>query len=100
MRNLERQVGQLARQAERLTNVFPSDTISNPKKECKGIQLRSGKTLENDKEVNKKPAEDDKVNSKEKMAAEDKDQESSKKKEDEPQASKKGKQVMTELPQE
>ncbi|KAL4350364.1 hypothetical protein AHAS_Ahas10G0134600 [Arachis hypogaea] len=74
---------------ERPTNALPIDTISNPKEKCKAIQLRSGKTLENDT-----------TNSEKKVAAEKKDQESSKKKEDEPQASRKGKQVMEEHPQE
>nr|XP_025703679.1 uncharacterized protein LOC112805519 [Arachis hypogaea] len=55
MRNLERQIGQLSKnQAERPTNVFPSDTIPNSKEECKAIQLKSGRTLENDKVDNKK----------------------------------------------
>ncbi|XP_016163231.1 uncharacterized protein LOC107605826 [Arachis ipaensis] len=89
MRNLERQVGQLARQAERPTNVFPSDTILNPKEECKAIQLMSGRTLE-----------DDKVRSKKEVAIEKKDQEELRKKDEEPQASKKGKQVVEEHSQE
>ncbi|QHN82442.1 Retrotransposon gag protein [Arachis hypogaea] len=54
MKNLERQVGQLAKQAERPTNVLPSDTISNPKdkgkatkwEECKAIIVGSEKTRE------------------------------------------------------
>ncbi|XP_016168619.1 GATA zinc finger domain-containing protein 14-like [Arachis ipaensis] len=83
LRNLERQIGQLSKQPERPTNTFPSDTISNPKEECKAIQLRSGRTLE-----------DDKVDSE--VAIEDKDKEEPKKKEEEPQVSKKEKQVMEE----
>ncbi|KAL4343715.1 hypothetical protein AHAS_Ahas11G0106100 [Arachis hypogaea] len=53
MRNLERQIGQLSKQtvAERAPNALPSDTIPNPKEECKVIQLRSGRTLVNDKEA-------------------------------------------------
>nr|XP_025685123.1 myb-like protein AA [Arachis hypogaea] len=51
MKNLERQVGQLAKQAERPTNVLPSDTITNPREECKVVQLRSGKIV--GREVNK-----------------------------------------------
>ncbi|XP_016185558.1 uncharacterized protein LOC107627219 [Arachis ipaensis] len=51
MRNLERQVGQLAKQDERPTNVLPSDTIPNPGEECKAVQLRSGKIA--GREVNK-----------------------------------------------
>ncbi|RYR25669.1 hypothetical protein Ahy_B02g059576 isoform A [Arachis hypogaea] len=54
MKNLERQLGQLAKQAERPTNVLPNDTISNPRnigkaikwEECKAITLRSGKKVE------------------------------------------------------
>ncbi|XP_015932370.1 uncharacterized protein LOC107458663 [Arachis duranensis] len=45
MRNIERQVGQLAKQAERPTNILPSDTIPNPREECKSLQLRSGKVI-------------------------------------------------------
>ncbi|KAL4315758.1 hypothetical protein AHAS_Ahas15G0217100 [Arachis hypogaea] len=62
LRNLKRQIGQLSKQAvaERPTNALPSDTIPNPKEECKAIQLRSGRTLVNDKrpaekEATKKP---------------------------------------------
>ncbi|XP_016173192.1 uncharacterized protein LOC107615660 [Arachis ipaensis] len=68
LRNLEKQIGQLSKQAvtERPTNTLPSDTISNPKEECKAIQLRSGRTLVNDKspaekETNNKPEENDKL---------------------------------------
>ncbi|KAL4276095.1 hypothetical protein AHAS_Ahas20G0172900 [Arachis hypogaea] len=75
--------------AKRPTNAFPSDTILNPKEESKEIQLRSGKTLE----------DDTKVTSKEGTKDEENDQKNSKKKE-EPQASKKGKQVLEEQPQE
>ena len=91
LRNLERKIGQLSKQtvAERAPNALPSDTIPNLKEECKAIQLRSGRTLENSKEANKKPAEEDKH-----------DQETSNQKEEEPQASRKGKQAMEELPQE
>ncbi|XP_016168502.1 uncharacterized protein LOC107611050 [Arachis ipaensis] len=87
MKNLERQVGQLARQAERPNNIFSSDTIPNPKEECKAIQLRSGRTLENEK-----------VDSK--VATEEKDQEKLKKKEEELQAPRKRKHVMKEHTQE
>nr|XP_025616905.1 uncharacterized protein LOC112709223 [Arachis hypogaea] len=90
LRNLERRIGKLSKQpAERPTNSFPSDTIPNPKEDCKAIQLRSGRTLE-----------DDKASSKEEVATKEKYQECSKKREEEPQASKKGKQVMEEHPQE
>ncbi|XP_057719856.1 uncharacterized protein LOC130934286 [Arachis stenosperma] len=90
LRNMERQIGQLSKQtaAERPTNSLPSDTIPNPKEEYKSIQLRSRRTLENEK-----------ANSKKEEEVEEKDQEHSKKKEDEPQASKKGKQVKEEQSQ-
>ncbi|XP_016168609.1 uncharacterized protein DDB_G0289917-like [Arachis ipaensis] len=45
MKSLERQVGQLAKQAERPTNILPSDTVPNPREECKALQLRSGKVI-------------------------------------------------------
>ncbi|XP_015940446.1 uncharacterized protein LOC107465972 [Arachis duranensis] len=106
MKNLERQIGQLSKQAviERPTSSLLSDTILNLKKECKAIQLRSGRTLVKDKETNKKrmgndkrPAEKDKANNKE----EDKqDQEKLKEKDEQPQASRKGKQVIEESSQE
>nr|XP_025661307.1 uncharacterized protein LOC112756916 [Arachis hypogaea] len=100
LRNLERQIGQLSKQtaAERPTNALPSETIPNPKEECKAIQLRSGRTLVNDKETNKRPAE---TSSKEEVTPKDKqEQEKLKEKEEQPQASKKGKQVMEEQSQE
>ncbi|XP_015949394.1 uncharacterized protein LOC107474282 [Arachis duranensis] len=102
LRNLERQIGQLSKQivAERPTSALPNDTIPNPKEECKAIQLRSGRTLENDKEANKKHVEND-IGSKKRVGEKDKqDQEESKQKEEELQASKKGKQIMKEHPQE
>nr|XP_025635993.1 uncharacterized protein LOC112730098 [Arachis hypogaea] len=89
LRNLERQIGQLSKQPERPTNTLPSDTIPNPKEECKAIQLRSGRTLE-----------DDKVGSKKKGAIEEKNQEELKQKDEETQASKKGKEVIEENSQE
>ncbi|MED6194021.1 hypothetical protein PIB30_024467 [Stylosanthes scabra] len=47
IRNLEVQVGQIASQlTEKSPNTFPSNTITNPKEECKVIQLRSGKKVE------------------------------------------------------
>nr|XP_025670465.1 uncharacterized protein LOC112770298 [Arachis hypogaea] len=102
LRNLERQIGQLSKQivAERPTNTLPSDTIPNPKEGCKAIQLRSGRTLENGKEANKKPVEND-TSSKEEVTLKDKqEQEKLKEKEEQPQASKKGKQIMEEQSQE
>ncbi|MED6209665.1 hypothetical protein PIB30_056964 [Stylosanthes scabra] len=47
IRNLEVQVGQIAKQlTEKSPNTFPSNTITNPKEECKAIQLRSRKKVE------------------------------------------------------
>ncbi|XP_016173268.1 uncharacterized protein LOC107615747 [Arachis ipaensis] len=85
--------------AEREPNTLPSDTIPNPKEECKSIQL-SGRTLESNKEATKKPTEGDQANSKEKVTIKEKDQEKLKEKEEHPQASKKGKEVMEEQSQE
>ncbi|KAL4287327.1 hypothetical protein AHAS_Ahas19G0175100 [Arachis hypogaea] len=95
LRNLERQIGQLSKQtvAERAPNALSSDTILNPKEECKAIQLRSGRTLVNDK----RPIENDKASSKEEGILKDKqDQEKLKEKEEQPQASKKGRQAIEE----
>ncbi|XP_052114281.1 uncharacterized protein LOC127745537 [Arachis duranensis] len=62
MKNIERQVGQLAKQAERPTNVLPSDTIPNPREECKVLQLRSGKVVgESSNKEAIKPKEQDTV---------------------------------------
>ncbi|XP_057755881.1 uncharacterized protein LOC130975065 [Arachis stenosperma] len=90
MKNLKRQVGQLARQlAKRPTNTFPSDTIPNPREECKAVQLRSGKIVgEYIKDINKeatKPREDDKIDYKN---------------DKETQPFKKGKEVMKSQPEE
>ncbi|KAJ1431520.1 hypothetical protein SESBI_07051 [Sesbania bispinosa] len=47
IRNLENQIGQMSRQlSERPSGTLPSDTIPNPREQCKAIQLRSGKALE------------------------------------------------------
>ncbi|MED6176039.1 hypothetical protein PIB30_084121, partial [Stylosanthes scabra] len=47
IKNVETQVNQLAKQlATKSPNTFPSDTIVNPKGECKVITLRSVKELE------------------------------------------------------
>ncbi|KAL4344106.1 hypothetical protein AHAS_Ahas11G0145200 [Arachis hypogaea] len=102
IRNLERQIGQLSKQAviERPTSSLPSDTIPNPKEEYKAIQLRSGRTLGDDKEANKKPMESDKIinkkdeaNSKEEMTASKQAQEKLKEKDDQPQDPRKRKQT-------
>ncbi|KAL4276253.1 hypothetical protein AHAS_Ahas20G0188700 [Arachis hypogaea] len=106
MRNLERRIGQLSKQAviERPTSSLPSDTIPNPKEECKAIQLRSGRILVDDKEANKKPIESDKIISKKDKASnneEDKqEQEKLKEKDEQLHASRKGKQVTEESSQE
>ncbi|XP_016192312.1 uncharacterized protein LOC107633188 [Arachis ipaensis] len=101
MQNLQRQIGQLSKQTvvERPTNALPSDTIPNPKEEFKAIQLKSGRTLVNDKEATKKLTQDDKTSSKEQVTIGENNQERLKEKE-EPQASKKGKQIMEEPSQE
>ncbi|MED6188750.1 hypothetical protein PIB30_088897 [Stylosanthes scabra] len=40
---------QIAKQlTEKSPNTLPSDTITNPRQECKAITLRSGKTIKND----------------------------------------------------
>ncbi|MED6143460.1 hypothetical protein PIB30_006412 [Stylosanthes scabra] len=49
---------------ERSPNTFPSNTITNPKEECKAIQLRSGKKVEKKIEES---AEDSSQNQQEKM---------------------------------
>ncbi|KAL4300194.1 hypothetical protein AHAS_Ahas17G0176500 [Arachis hypogaea] len=85
LRNLERQIGQLSKQtvAERTHNVLPSDTIPNPKEECKAIQLRSGRTLVNDKETNKRPTESD-IGSKKQVEKKDKQDQEKAKEEEQP----------------
>jgi len=62
MKNMERQIGQLSKQIaiKRPLISLPSDTIPNPKEECKAIQLRHGKILIKDEEATKKPKENDK----------------------------------------
>ncbi|XP_057719818.1 uncharacterized protein LOC130934248 [Arachis stenosperma] len=62
IRNIERQIGQLSKQGviERPSSSLPSDTIPNPKEECKAIWLRNGRTLVNDKEETKKPMKSNK----------------------------------------
>ncbi|KAL4356890.1 hypothetical protein AHAS_Ahas09G0131900 [Arachis hypogaea] len=62
IRNIERQIGQLSKQAviERPSSSLSSDTIPNPKEECKAIQLGNGRTLVNDKKTTKKPMESNK----------------------------------------
>ncbi|KAL4276280.1 hypothetical protein AHAS_Ahas20G0191400 [Arachis hypogaea] len=43
---LEAQVGSLSKQIQMPTHTFPSDTMANPRRECKAITLRSGKVVE------------------------------------------------------
>ncbi|XP_015940043.1 uncharacterized protein LOC107465578 [Arachis duranensis] len=43
---LEAQVGILSKQIPLPTHIFPSDTMANPRGECKAITLRSGKVVE------------------------------------------------------
>ncbi|XP_015968472.1 uncharacterized protein LOC107492021 [Arachis duranensis] len=97
IRNIERQIGQLSKQAviERPKSSLPSDTIPNPKEECKAIQLRSGKTLVNDK----KPTENDEANSKNDATLNKDDQEKPEEGEKQPQISRKGKQIIEESSQ-
>ncbi|MED6107840.1 hypothetical protein PIB30_017920 [Stylosanthes scabra] len=67
IRNLKVQVGQIAKQlTEKSSNTFPSNTITNPKEECKAIQLRSGKKVEKKIEES---AEDSSQNQQEKKDA-------------------------------
>ncbi|MED6116109.1 hypothetical protein PIB30_097008, partial [Stylosanthes scabra] len=41
-------MGQIAKQiTEKSLNILPSDTITNPRQECKAITLKSGKTTGN-----------------------------------------------------
>ncbi|MED6200955.1 hypothetical protein PIB30_090294 [Stylosanthes scabra] len=51
-------MGQIAKQiSEKSPNILPSDTIINPRQECKAITLRSGKTTGDDTK-NQESAED------------------------------------------
>ncbi|KAL4329613.1 hypothetical protein AHAS_Ahas13G0317600 [Arachis hypogaea] len=45
IKNLEVQVGQITQQLSKSTQILPSDTILNPRKECKTIYLRSEKVV-------------------------------------------------------
>ncbi|XP_016173245.1 uncharacterized protein LOC107615721 [Arachis ipaensis] len=104
MKNMERQIGQLSKQIaiERPLSSLPSDTIRNPKEECKAIQLRSKKILVKNEEATKKPKEDDKKQG-EKEEANDKDVTASKQtskqaqeKEEQLKISRKGKEAIEE----
>ncbi|KAL4276458.1 hypothetical protein AHAS_Ahas20G0209200 [Arachis hypogaea] len=52
-------MGQISKQVsvERSSNALPSDTIPNPKEECKAIQLRSGRALTSNNDTTRKQAE-------------------------------------------
>ncbi|KAK4853941.1 hypothetical protein QYF36_016693 [Acer negundo] len=55
IQNLEMQIGQLARGSQaRQQRTLPSDTVINPKEQCKAISLRSRRTVEQPGEVGKK----------------------------------------------
>ncbi|XP_061359828.1 uncharacterized protein LOC133303874 [Gastrolobium bilobum] len=46
IRNLENQIGQLAKQmADRTQGTFPSNTVTNPKEDCMAITTRNGKVV-------------------------------------------------------
>ncbi|XP_052112230.1 uncharacterized protein LOC127744000 [Arachis duranensis] len=59
LKSLERQIRQLSKQisVERPSSSLPSDTIPNPKEECKAIQLRNGRTLMSNNDTTKKQTE-------------------------------------------
>ncbi|XP_016178313.1 uncharacterized protein LOC107620698 [Arachis ipaensis] len=62
MKNMARQIGQISKQlaTERPLSSLQSDTVPNPKEECKAIKLRSGKILVKNEEATKKPKDNDK----------------------------------------
>ncbi|XP_015947149.1 uncharacterized protein LOC107472106 [Arachis duranensis] len=62
IKNMERQIGQLSKHfaTERPSSSLPSDTIPNPKEECKVIQLRSGRTLVSNNDTTRKQVESSK----------------------------------------
>ncbi|XP_015947390.1 uncharacterized protein LOC107472383 [Arachis duranensis] len=62
IKNMERQIGQLSKHfaTERLSSSLPSDTIPNPKEECKAIQLRSGRTFMSNNDTTRKQVESSK----------------------------------------
>ncbi|XLT13384.1 hypothetical protein HN51_059074, partial [Arachis hypogaea] len=104
MKNMERQIGQLSKQItiERPSSSLPSDTIPNPKEECKAIQLRSGKILMKNEEATKEPKESDKKQAGEEKAndedvtANKQTSEELKERKDQPQKSRKEKEAMKE----
>ncbi|XP_057719517.1 uncharacterized protein LOC130933937 [Arachis stenosperma] len=62
IKNMNRQIGQLSKQfaTERSSSFLPSDTIPNPKEECKAVQLRSGRALMSNNDTTKKQVESSK----------------------------------------
>ncbi|XP_057760460.1 uncharacterized protein LOC130980836 [Arachis stenosperma] len=104
MKNMGRQIGKLSKQItiERPSSSLPSDTIPNPKEECKAIQLRSGKILVKNEEATKKPKESDKKQAEEEasnnkeVTASKQTSEELKEKEDQPQKLRKEKEAMRE----
>ncbi|XP_015967845.1 uncharacterized protein LOC107491512 [Arachis duranensis] len=86
---------------ERPTSSLLSDTIPNPKEEFKAIQLRSGRTLVNNKEIDKKLMDNEKRPIEEDEAVLNKKElEKLKENNDQLQNSRKGKQVIKEPSQE
>ncbi|XP_057746888.1 uncharacterized protein LOC130966137 [Arachis stenosperma] len=101
IKSLERQIGQISKQisVERPSSSLPSDTIPNPKEECKAIQLRSGRilmsnndTTKKQKESIKEPTEDEKQTkadqAKEQVVVPTKSNENLKEQENQPHSSK------------
>ncbi|XP_057760104.1 uncharacterized protein LOC130980437 [Arachis stenosperma] len=86
LKNMERQIGQISKQItiERPSSSLPSDTIPNPREECKAIQLRSGKILVKNEEATKKPREGDEKQA-EREKANDEDATASKQPQNQPQ---------------
>ncbi|KAL5178951.1 hypothetical protein HKD37_01G000356 [Glycine soja] len=75
IKNLEIQVGQLAKQmAKKPTNSFGANTEKNPKEECKAVLTRSQRKAQGEKEVEKDQSEDGRT---------DRDEEEEKKEEEE-----------------
>ncbi|MED6130191.1 hypothetical protein PIB30_115553, partial [Stylosanthes scabra] len=55
-------MGELAKHlTHRSPNTFPSDTVVNPKEECKAVALRSGKVLEESSEKIVGPQKNDRT---------------------------------------
>ncbi|KAL4287061.1 hypothetical protein AHAS_Ahas19G0148500 [Arachis hypogaea] len=93
-------MGQMAKQiAQRPTNAFPSDTLPNPKEECKAIHLRSGKIVgEEVEDVNKQDKEKEKNDEKENKGNYDSQVSKKEKMTPEPQPYKKKEEVKSYVP--